>query len=125
MTTPPPIACDLSVLSDRQRDRLEELGSVLSRVDHIEELDDGYALAFVDASIGLILELAEFVALDGLCCAYMRHAVVCDAGPGLTWLELTGAPEAKQAIAADIGRLVPGDLFTADTPPVAMPRALP
>lgn len=32
--TPPPIACDLWVLSDQQRDRLDELaGSVLPRVD--------------------------------------------------------------------------------------------
>lgn len=123
MITPSPIACGLSVLSERQRDRLDELaGSVLSRVDHVVELDDGYALAFVGASVDLIVEVAEFLALDRLCCAYMRHGLICDAGPGLTWLELTGASDAKQAIAADVGRLVPGDLFAAAVPYAPQPE---
>jgi heme-degrading monooxygenase HmoA len=107
-----PIACDLTVLTPQQRDRLSELSQrVLSRVDNVHELDDGYALQIADASDDLVVELAEFVALDRHCCAYMRHAVICEAGPGATWLELTGPPGSRDAIAADVGRLVPEDVF--------------
>jgi hypothetical protein len=112
MSAATPIACDLTALTPQQRDRLSELSRrVLSRVDHVHELDDGYALQIADASDDLVVELAEFVALDRHCCAYMRHAVVCEAGPGATRLVLTGPPGARDAIAADVGRLVPEDVF--------------
>ncbi|HSK96081.1 MAG TPA: hypothetical protein VK891_05635 [Euzebyales bacterium] len=114
METTPPIVCDLSVLSAAQRARLEDVaGRVLPRADRLRELADGYAVGFIDAPADLLADLAAFIALDRLCCAFLRHALVSDPGPGLTWLELTGGPGAKEAIADDILTSVPGELTAA------------
>lgn len=103
----PPIMCDLSLLTDEQRHRVEELARRrFPQADEVHELTDGYALAYADASPELLADLAEFIALDRLCCAFLRHALVADAGPGRVRLELTGGPGAKEALRSDILGLV-------------------
>lgn len=106
-TTSIPILCDLSALSEDQRDRVTALARrMLPRADQLKVLPDGYALGFSDASAEQLADLAELIALDRRCCAFLRHGLVCDPGPGITWLELTGGPGAKDAITDEILQLV-------------------
>lgn len=71
--TEPPITCDLSVLTERQRARLEEL--TVRRFGEVAELlalPDGYRLGFVDPTDELLADLAEFLAFDRRCCPFLR-----------------------------------------------------
>ena len=107
----PPIECDLSVLSREQREQLAALTDRLFPLtDDVRELPDGYALGFTDAPAELLSDAAVFIALDRLCCAFLRHGLTVDPGPGVAWLELTGGPDAKEAIADDIRTRVPDHL---------------
>lgn len=112
MPTPTrPIVCDLSVLSAEQRARVEELARErFALASALRELPDGYAVGFADASPDVLADLAEFIALDRLCCPFLRHALVSDAGTDFAWLELTGGAGAKDAIASDVLALLPPDL---------------
>jgi hypothetical protein len=106
----PVIACDLTALPDGGRERVAALsGKLFAMVRHVRDLPDGYALGFEDASAELFSELADFIALDRLCCSFLRHGLVSEPGRGTVWLELRGQQGAKEAIARDVARLLPND----------------
>lgn len=112
MASTPAIACDLSVLTAAQRDRVATLAAdTFAAADRGRALPGGYALGFTDASDATVLALAEFIALDRRCCPFLRHAVVSDAGSATTtWLELAGPPAASAAILEDLLALVTPDV---------------
>ena len=67
-----PIACDLSSLDTGQGLRRREL--LRKDVREVRDLEDGYAFNHSpDASV--LLELAEFVALERLCCPFFDFTV--------------------------------------------------
>lgn len=106
-----PIVCDVTALSADQRSRLDTLiATVIAAPDEVRELPDGYALRYADPSVELLADLTEFVGLDRQCCAFVRYRLTCEPGPGAAWLELTGAPGAKEAIAVEGLRAVPREL---------------
>jgi hypothetical protein len=108
------IECDLTVLADGERERLTELSEKLfPRAREVRDLPGGYALGYHDVSPELFSELAHFIALHRLCCAFLRHSVVSDAGPGTVWFELTGGQGAKEAIASDLARLLSNEVAAA------------
>jgi hypothetical protein len=110
-----PLFCELTVMPEGGQEQVTALAErLLPGVDEVRELPDGYALAFHDASADLISDLAAFVALDRLCCAFLRHAVVSEPGSGTVWLELTGQQGAKEAIAATVDHLLPHGLSARD-----------
>lgn len=107
----PPIACDLTVLTSEQRDRVTSLAvELFGRAASIEVLDDGYDVVWSDTTTDTIVELAEFVAYDAMCCTFLEHSITVDAGPGATHLRLTGREGAREAIAADFAPLLPPEL---------------
>jgi hypothetical protein len=111
----PAIACDLTVLPDGGRERVTALaGTLIPMAGEVRDLQDGYALGYHDASPGLFSALAEFIALDRLCCPFLRHGLVSDPGRGTVWLQLTGRQGAKEAIASDLAALLPDDLTIRD-----------
>lgn len=119
--TEPPIVCDLSVLTDRERLRVEGIARArFAEVDALRELPDGYRIGFGEASPQLIADLAEFVALDRLCCPFLRHALVSEPGDTRIWLELTGPTGAAAAIAEDLLGLLPDDVRRAHGDPDAV-----
>lgn len=109
------IECDLTALPDGGRERVTALGyRLFPMVREVRDLPDGYALGYHDASPELVSDLAEFIALDSICCAFVRHALVADPGRGTVWLEFTGGPTgAKEAIASDLARFLADDLAVA------------
>jgi hypothetical protein len=111
----PAIACDLTALPDGGRERVTALaGTLIPMAGEVRDLQDGYALGYHDASPGLFSALAEFIALDRLCCPFLRHGLVSDPGRGTVWLQLTGRQGAKEAIASDLAALLPDDLTIGD-----------
>lgn len=105
------LECDLTALPEGGRERLTALGHKLfPMAREVRELSNGYALGYDDASPELFSDLAEFIALDSICCAFLRHGLVSDPGRGTVWLEFTGGQGAKEAIASDFASLLSDDL---------------
>lgn len=74
---------------------------VISRADHIGELDDGVLLRFddADAHSATVLQLVE---LERRCCPFITFTVRYDAEQGPLTLLLTGSPETKAFIRAEL-----------------------
>jgi hypothetical protein len=106
-----PLVCDLSLLSRSERDRLMELSDELfGGVREVRELSDGYEFRYPDASGELIAKLAEWISLDRKCCSFLKHGIFTEPHRDHAWLHLTGPLGAKESIAADVERLLPGDV---------------
>ena len=105
--SPPALICDLSALTDDQRIRLIAVSAeVFGAASEVRELPNGFALAYRDASPELISKMAEFIAYDRLCCAFLEHGMVSEAAGGPTWLNISGGQGAKEVIADDMRRLI-------------------
>ena len=97
-----PLACDLTALPVGGRKRLKELSEELVRSAEIRELPDGYVLDFAEASTKRFEEIAEFIALDRLCCPFIRHGLIHEPNEGGVWLHLTGAGGVKGIIKSEV-----------------------
>lgn len=92
MATHTDVACRLGSQGEAARRTLLKEG-LLKKVQRVRELSDGYALRF-EWSPERIGELAEFVALESECCAFLRFRIEVGPGEGPVWLCLTGSSEA-------------------------------
>jgi hypothetical protein len=107
MKQEPAFACDLSVMTKSEMERLvANSQQLLAAADELRVLPDGYALAYRDASAEMLAKLADFIAFDRLCCSFLRHALVSEPGRGATVLEMTGPAGAKEALTDEVLRLV-------------------
>ena len=91
-----PIACNVSPFSPAERQRWQELMKTWrASVQEVRELPDGFALRIPSDAPSIML-LAEWIALDRLCCPFMSYAleIECEGGP--VWLRLTGRPGTKE-----------------------------
>jgi hypothetical protein len=98
---PETFACDMSALSDEQRQRQVQVYHWLAdlRLD-VRELDDGYAFDYAaDPSTYPIL--AEFMALEHLCCPFFRMALEVEPGAKTISLKVTGAEGVKDFVYAE------------------------
>jgi hypothetical protein len=112
---PVPLICDLSLLSRSERDRLMELTDELfGGVREVRERRNGYEFRYPDASGEQIAKLAEWISLDRKCCSFLKHGIFTEPYRYHAWLELTGPVGAKESIAADVERLLPGDVALHD-----------
>jgi hypothetical protein len=93
-----PIACHPGAVPEAQRQRWMKLGKLTySAVDAVRELADGYALRLPPDHL---LQLAEYVSLDRLCCAALRWEIVVAQAGGPVWLKLRGPDGTKAFLAA-------------------------
>ena len=100
-----PIACDMSVLSPAQREmHLATSRELFSNLKEIRELSNGYEVR-LDAP-NVILEAAEFVTLEKLCCPFLNFSIVVEAESGPVWLRLTGREGVKEFLREEINGLV-------------------
>lgn len=98
-----PVACALNALSQEQRKRHTELRKDLhDSVQEVRELSDGYALRFSGES-KMLLNLAEFVSLERLCCPFFKFAIEVESNDRPVWLKLTGNQEVKQFLKSEFG----------------------
>ena len=108
------LACDLTALPPGGKERLAALSEDLfGRTREARPLPDGFELGYERASAGTIAQLAEFIALDRLCCPFIRHGLFVEPDTGSTWLHLSGGDGVKQVIASDVLRMVPEEVARA------------
>jgi len=108
------LACDLTALPPGGTERLAALSEDLfGRAQEATSLPDGIELGYRQASAGTIAQLAEFIALDRLCCPFIRHGLFVEPDTGTTWLHLSGGDGVKQVIASDVLRMMPEEVARA------------
>ena len=101
-----PIACDKSVLSQSQRERhLVVSRELFSGLKEIRELPNGYEFRFADQP-NVLTGLVDFVALEKLCCPFLRFEIAVEAENGPVWLRLTGRDGVKEFIQEEIRGLI-------------------
>lgn len=92
------VACSLSPAT--QQDRLATFNTRLRpKIREMRELDDGYAVRF-DADGATIKELAEWIAVESTCCAFLDYELAVQRGGGPIWFRMRGAAEAKSFLKA-------------------------
>jgi hypothetical protein len=98
-----PVACDRSALTAEQQERQRALYRQLhADVEEVVELEDGYA--FRHSSDRAVLQaVAEFVALERLCCPFFEFGITVGRDGGPVWLRMTGEGEAKQILETEMG----------------------
>ena len=100
-----PIACDMSVLSPAQREaHLKTSRALFSTIKQIEELPDGYGFRLAGPDV--IVQTAEFIELEKLCCPFLNFALEVEAENGSVWLRLTGREGVKAFIREEIDGLL-------------------
>ena len=101
-----PIACDLSVLSLEQRNaHLATSRELFSKVQAIRELADGYEFQLRDEPY-VVVKVADFVALERLCCPFLNFAINVEAEGGPVMLRLTGREGVKAFVREEINGLL-------------------
>jgi hypothetical protein len=96
-----PVACNPHALPPEEWAAHQATAQRLFAVDCIgrEELPDGYAFRFPAAALPLV---AAFVAGERRCCPFLTFVVEVPPGEAPIRLRLTGSPEAKAVIAAEL-----------------------
>ena len=98
-----PIACDPTALDAGQRERKRALQERLrADVRQIREIEGGYAFEH-SSEPEVLLAVAEFVALERLCCPFFDFGIEVGRGGGPLWLRITGSEGAKEVLRAEIG----------------------
>ena len=98
-----PIVCDRSVLTVEQRERHGDLRRQLREdVREVVELENGYAFGHSPDG-AVLLAVAEFVALERLCCPFFEFGIAVGRDGGPVWLRMTGEGEAKRVLEAEVG----------------------
>ena len=98
----PPLACDPASLDAAQRQRRQVLVARLRAVvQEIRELPAGYAFQF-PAETSCILELADWMSLERLCCPFLDFELQLGAGQASLWLRVTGRDGVKEFLQAEL-----------------------
>ncbi len=102
-----PIACNLGQLGEVQRAREQFLLSKMlrSRLE-TQERTTGYAVRLPADSL-TILEVAEFILLERICCPFLDFELRWEAGENTLWLQLSG-PEGVKSFLNSVFRSEPG-----------------
>jgi len=102
-----PFACDMNAIAGDQRNaHLATIDQVFRSVETIREIPNGDAFQLPNRS-EMLVTVAEFIALERLCCPFFGFGVevVREGGPVL--LSLTGCEGVKPFILAEIGDHLP------------------
>ena len=98
-----PLACHMDALSQGQQARHEELlEQAKATAQGIEELADGYRFKF-PSSDRTILEMAELITLERLCCPFLDLALEAPRDDGPISLSISGRDGVKEFLAKELG----------------------
>ena len=98
------LACNLSAVTPEQSRRYGAIREQLrERLDHIEELADGYALRFAYDPI-LFVAAAEFVTFESLCCPFFKLVLERESHDAAMRLCITGPDGSKSFIIEILGQ---------------------
>ncbi len=97
------LACDMGAFDAEQRERYQQVTErLMDVVEEIDELSQGYRFRF-PADESIVLNLAEFIALERRCCPFFTFNLVVEPDSGPTWLHLTGPEGVKAFILSEFG----------------------
>lgn len=100
-----PFACVMDAIEWNKREpHLATARHLFGSVKEIRELPNGYAFNLPNES-DVLLKVAEFIALERLCCPFFGFALEVEPEGGALWLHLTGREGVKPFIRAEIGEL--------------------
>lgn len=103
-----PLACDMSAIEPARREQHIATGrEVFSAVTEILELPDGYAFR-LPGETQTLLNAAEFISLEKLCCPFLGLALEVEPEGGSVWLRLTGREGVKAFIREEVSGLLGG-----------------
>ena len=92
------VACTPAGVPANKKQRWIELGvQIYGAVEALEELPDGYACR-LPGDAATLVETAEYVSLDRLCCTFARWELRVEPNGGPLWLRLTGPDGTKELI---------------------------
>jgi len=98
--TDPPIACSLTAPELRNR-RESILKEFKQQIIETKELPDGYAFCFAGEPSELQW-LAEFMAFERECCAFLTFVLEAQPNQGAIWLSLTGPQNTKEFLQKEL-----------------------
>lgn len=102
-----PFACDMTAIAPEQRGaHLAAIERLFSSAHNMRELPDGYAFELPNESDAL-LTVAQFIALERLCCPFFGFGLDVEREGGSVWLSLRGREGVKPFIMAEIGDHLP------------------
>lgn len=103
-TAPSPIACDMTAIAqDQRQEHIDTSKDLFSRIHEFRELENGYEFRFASDSI---VKLAQFIALEKLCCPFLNFVLTVEEEGGPLWLRLTGRDGVKAFIREEISGLL-------------------
>jgi len=95
------LACNLAAMTQEQRVRHRTLAEALrGQTREIVELPDGFSFRFPPGTWSMA---AEFVALEKLCCPFVRFLLEMPEDGGPLRLDLTGREGVKELLRAELG----------------------
>ena len=93
-----PFICNINALSESQRTRYREIvGKLNNSRQSVKELSDGYGFRY-KAESELIIEIAEFITYERLCCPFFDFELAVDQQTNWLWLRLRGQNGIKDFI---------------------------
>lgn len=94
-------ACNMNALDKRQRKRYDRITRTLKDArQELRELEDGYAFRF-KAESQMILDAAEFIVYERLCCPFFDFELSVENADGSLWLRLRGQDSVKEFIRSE------------------------
>jgi hypothetical protein len=112
----------MTAIAPEQRGaHLSALESLFRMVQEVRELAHGYSFRFPNES-EVLVAMAEFIALERLCCPFFGFNIEVEPEGGAVWLSLTGREGVKPFIKAEIGEHLRLTNLANSTTPMDMAR---
>jgi hypothetical protein len=101
-----PFACVMDAIEPSKRQQhIATAQFVFAAVHEVRALPNGYAFRLPNAS-EMLRKVAEFMALEQLCCPFFGFTLEVEREGGGVWLQLTGRDGVKPFIQAEIGEFM-------------------
>jgi len=98
------LECDLSLLSDSEKEKRDELLEKLKfAITDVNETDNGYDIS-VFSNLYNIIHVDNITQLESKCCTFLNFKVTSEGG--YTVIKITGPPGVKEFIVDQFGLIV-------------------
>jgi hypothetical protein len=103
LTADLPIACTLSAAKLRARGD-DVVAPLFARIEHVDELPDGYRFTFPAEADG-VRELLAFILSERDCCPFFTFELSFPSPHHVVWLSLRGGEGVKEFVAGTFAEL--------------------
>jgi hypothetical protein len=102
---PTNFACDLTLLSQQEREGFASLTEILfTAVQETRELDNGFAFRFLNQPDHL-MQIAGFIERESRCCPFLGFTLEVEPSGGPVWLYITGAEGVKEFLQSEFTQI--------------------